>query len=223
MDERGHRAGVRFGLGHSVSDLLLVRHGLCDPVDNVIAGRSAGIHLNAVGLRQVRKLARALAHLPIAAVYSSPLERARETAAALAEPAGLHVRISPALEELDFGAWTGRTLASLADDADWRRFNTERGTTRIPGGETMDEVVARAADGLTRMAADHGAEPVVAVSHGDVIRALLAHYAGMSLDHMLRLEVAPASVSVVRLGPVPRVLTVNWLPDALGDVPLRDR
>lgn len=215
MDERGHRAAVRFG---RVTDLLLIRHGLCDRVGRAIAGRSVGVHLNAAGLRQAHELARSLERLPIGAIYSSPLERARETAAPLAERLGLAVEISPALEELDFGAWTGRTIASLAGDPVWQRFNTERGTTRIPGGETMGEVVARATGGVARMAADHRDGLVAVVSHGDVIRALLAHYAGLPLDCMLRLEVSPGSVSAVRLGPDPQLLTVNWSLDVPGGI-----
>ena len=193
--------------------MLLIRHGLCDPVGRLIAGRSPGVHLNAEGRRQVVQLAAALAHLPISAIYSSPLDRARETAGALAERVGLGIGISPGLDELDYGAWTGRTLESLADDPHWRRFNTSRGATRIPGGETMDEVVARASGALREMVTADPAELVAAVTHGDVIRALLAHWSGMPLDRMLRLEVAPGSVSAVRLLPDPTVLAVNWLPD----------
>lgn len=216
MDERGHGPVVRFE--RPVTDILLVRHGLCDPVGTVIAGRGVGVHLNATGVQQVRKLARSLGRFPIVAIYSSPLERARETAAPLAERLGLQVRISRALEELNFGTWTGRTIASLADDPLWRRFNTERGATRIPGGETMGEVVDRASQGVARMAADHPEGLVAAVSHGDVIRALLAHYSGLSLDYMLRLEVSPASVSAVRLDSEPRLLTVNWSADGLDAI-----
>ena len=186
-----------------MGDVLLIRHGMCDTVGRVIAGRSAGVHLNPAGLRQARELARWL-----------------ETAAPLAESTGLAVRIAGGLEELDYGSWTGRTLESLVADPVWQRYNTARGTTRIPGGETMEEVVARASAELARMACEHPDAPVAAVTHGDVIRALLAHYAGLALDHMLRLEVAPASVCVVRVSAEPRLLAVNWRADALGELPL---
>ena len=196
-----------------MTDVLLIRHGLCDPVGQLIAGRSPGVHLNATGRRQARTLADMLEHAPLVAVYSSPVDRALETAAALAGRIGLKVRISPGLEELDYGAWTGRTLESLSDDPVWRRFNVRRGATRIPDGESMAEVVARAGRALAGMQREHEDGLVAAVTHGDVIRALLAHYLGMRLDHMLRLEVAPASVSVIRFAPEPRVMGVNWLPD----------
>ena len=199
-----------------MSTVLLIRHGHCEPVGRSIAGRSPGVHLDATGLRQAGKLADALAGLPLAAVYSSPLERARETAAPLAERAGLAVRLSPGLEELDYGAWTGRTLESLAGEPLWMRYNSNRGATRIPGGETMGEAVERAGAAVAEMSAAHQRGIAAAVTHGDVIRALLATYLGMGLDHMLRLEIAPASVSVVRFAPQPQVLTVNWVPDLTG-------
>jgi probable phosphomutase (TIGR03848 family) len=192
---------------------LLVRHGLCDPVGRSIAGRSPGVHLNAAGRGQAEALARTLDRLRLAAIYSSPLERARETAAALAERTGLPVRITSGLQELEYGAWTGRTLDSLAGDRVWQQFNSRRGATRIPGGETMEEVVERAAKAVADMTAEHPGALVAAVTHGDVIRALLASWAGMPLDHMLRLEVAPCSVSAVGFAPEPRILTVNWLPN----------
>lgn len=211
LDERGHSGCVRYGR-HPVSALFLIRHGLCDPVGRVIVGRSPGVHLNAEGRRQAARLACALADLQLGAIYASPLERARETAAPLAERTGLSIEVSADLQELDYGEWTGRPLESLAGDPVWPRFNSDRGSTRIPGGETMDEVVVRASRAIEEFTAAHPDAPVAAVTHGDVIRALLAHWLDMSLDNMLRLEVAPGSVSVVRLAPEPRVLAVNWRP-----------
>jgi broad specificity phosphatase PhoE len=117
------------------------------------------------------------------------------------------------LDEVNYGAWTGRTLSSLAEDPLWQRFNRARGATRIPGGETMAEVVTRARRAMETIAAAHPGELLVAVTHGDVLRALLASCLGMDLGDMLRLEVAPASVSVVRFSPDPRVLVVNWAPE----------
>jgi len=209
MDERGHPAPVRYG---RMITVFLVRHGLCDPLGWSIAGRSPGVHLNAAGRRQLRGLARAMRKLPIAAIYSSPLDRARETAEILAADVGIVIGLEPGLEELNYGEWTGRTLESLAGDPVWQQFNRERGATRIPGGETMDEVVERAAGAVAGMVARHSGALVAAVTHGDVIRALLAHWAGMPLDRMLRLEVGPGSVSAVRFSPDPQIVTVNWLP-----------
>jgi broad specificity phosphatase PhoE len=152
-----------------------------------------------------------LGRLPIAALYSSPLERALETAQPLAQSLGLTVQAAPGLTELDFGEWTGRTLAELAPLPLWKQFNSFRSGTRIPGGELMSEVVARARRELENMEEEHHAAIVAAVSHGDVIRGLLADFLGLSLDLLHRLEVAPASVSAIRMdGRTARVLAVNW-------------
>jgi len=194
--------------------LLLIRHAACDHVGRRLAGRSPGVHLNADGRHQAEALAAALARLPIGAVYSGPLERARETGAVLAERLGRPLGAASGLDELDYGDWTGRTLESLSDDPTWRAFNASRSTTRIPGGESMDEVVARAGAELERLRRAHPGGLVAAVSHGDVIRGLLLHALGVSLDHIHRLEIAPASVSVLRLfeEKVWQVLTVGWTP-----------
>lgn len=197
--------------------VLLVRHGTCDPVGRFLAGRTPGISLNAAGRRQADALAAALGPLRLEGIYSSPLERARETAQALAAPTGATVQELAGLVELDYGEWTGRSLASLADDPIWQEYNLRRGAVRIPAGETMSEVVARATEALAAISTIHPAGLVAAVTHGDVIRGLLACWAGIGLDGMLQLEVAPGSVSVVGLGSPPRLLAVNWMP-ALRDL-----
>jgi broad specificity phosphatase PhoE len=196
--------------------LLLVRHGATDAVGRSIAGRAPGVHLNARGSAEAAALAGSLRRLPVAAVYSSPLERAMETALPIAEGAGLPVRSHPGLLELDFGAWTGKTLDDLSDDPHWRAFNERRETTRIPGGETMRETVTRARTAVADLRLAHDGRLVVAVSHGDVIRGLVAHELGLPLDHLFRLEVATASVSAVDFAVDPgRVLTLNWRPGQL--------
>ncbi len=187
---------------------------MCDPVGRRLAGRAPGVHLDPVGIAQAAALGAALAPVGLAAVYSSPLERAVETAAPLAQAAGVPVQASHGLLELDFGEWTGREIADLEDDPHWREFNLRRGTTRIPGGETMEEVLARAWTALEAIHRAHPGALVAAVSHGDVIRALLARCAGIPLDHLHRLEVAPASVSAVAVESWgTRLLTLNWRPD----------
>ncbi|HET6578791.1 MAG TPA: histidine phosphatase family protein [Gemmatimonadales bacterium] len=191
--------------------VLLVRHATCDHVGRRIAGRSPGVHLNAQGRAEAAALAEALGGLPVAAVYSAPLERASETAAPLAERLALPVVAAPGLDELDFGDWTGRSLDSLAAEPGWRAFNEARDTTRIPGGELMSDAVARAMAELVRFRREHPDGLVAAVSHGDVIRGVLLHCLGLPLHRVHRLDVAPASVSVAYLSePAPRVLAVNW-------------
>jgi len=191
-----------------MTTFLLVRHAACDPIGKSLAGRAPGVHLNAEGRAQARRLAERLSAVPVAAVYSSPLERARETAAPIAERAGVAVRTHDGLTEIAFGEWTGKTFAELAGDDRWRRFNSFRSGTRPPGGgELMLEVQARAMAALLELRDRHrqhagaagGGDVLVVVSHSDVIKGVLCYVAGIPLDFVHRLEVSPASVSVVTL------------------------
>ena len=182
-----------------MTTFLLIRHAMCDPVGRSIAGRAPGVHLNELGRAQAERLAQRLAGVPLDAVYTSPLERARETAEPLARRLGLAVRVVEALGELDFGDWTGRALAELDALGDWRRFNALRSITGAPGGELMLEVQARVVRALEAMRREHPDGRCAVVSHGDVVRGAIAHYAGVPLDFLQRLEVGPASVSVLRV------------------------
>ena len=179
--------------------ILLVRHGLNDYVGRALAGRSPGVHLNDEGRRQAERLADRLAHLPLSTVYTSPLERAVETARPIASALSLELRFCDAAMELDFGEWTGRTIAELEADPLWKRFNTARCSTRAPGGELMAEAQGRMTAAIEELRAVHPGESIVLVSHADVIRAALAHYASVSLDAIGRFEIRPASVSALKL------------------------
>ncbi len=144
------------------------------------------------------------------AVYSSPLERAIETAEPIALNAGVAVQTSEAFGEIHFGEWTGRTFEELAPLPEWQRFNTQRSTARIPGGELMLEVQTRVLSELEKLQQQHPEQTVAVVSHGDVIRAAIAHYAGIHLDLLSRFEISPASVSVVEAGEyAPRIVLLN--------------
>ena len=200
-----------------MTTFLLVRHATCDPVGRRLAGREPGIHLNGEGRAQAARPAAWLAPVAVAAVYASPLERARETAEHLAAGRGLPVTTDPAFVELDFGEWTGRAIESLADDPHWQRFNTFRSTTAPPGGESMLLAQTRAVAGLRALADRHADATVVVVSHADVLRAVVCHFAGVPLDLLLRIEIAPASVSTLALhawGPVLRGLNAAPSPAA---------
>jgi probable phosphomutase (TIGR03848 family) len=194
---------------------LLIRHAHCDPVGVSIAVRSPGIHLNERGRAEASTLGSRLSGLNITAVYSSPLERALETAAPIAEQQDIEVETAPGLLEIDFGEWTGKTLAELDQEPQWKAFNSYRSGTRIPGGESMAEVLARSLSELSRIQATHyGTGSMVAlVTHGDVLRILIAHFLGMSGDLLQRIELSPASVSVVAMEPHhgPRLLLLNSL------------
>jgi len=198
--------------------VLLVRHAVTPTTGKVLPGRAGGLHLSDEGRRQADALARRLAAGPrIVAVYSSPLERARETAAAIARARGLAVRVERGLLECDFGAWTGASLRRLARRREWAAVQRHPSGFRFPGGESFVEMQARIADAVRRLVAVHSGRAIVAVSHADPIKALLAHVLGTPLDLFQRLVVAPASISAVafrREGAT--VLTVNSMDGGLA-------
>ena len=174
----------------------LVRHGAHDDLGTWLSGRTRDIALNAAGQDQTAALARRLAGRGIAAIATSPRRRTIETAAILGQGLGLTPVRDDALDEIDFGAWSGAGFADLDGDPAWRHWNAARGTAPTPGGETMGAAVSRAMahlDGLARQ----GGGPVLCVSHCDVIRGVIAHALGLSLDNILRFEIAPASISWV--------------------------
>ena len=166
----------------------LVRHAEHALLGRTLAGRMPGVGLNDAGRAQAARLA----GLRVDAVVSSPQQRARETAAAF----GMPVQVDPTWDELDFGAWSGMDFSLLDSDPGWHLWNTARSIAPTPGGETMLAVQARAVAGLATLRAY---ESVVVVSHLDVLRAVVAHVLGMPLDFVFRLDLAPASRSMVTL------------------------
>ena len=178
--------------------VYLVRHAAHDRVDRVLCGRMPGVGLGEAGRRQAEALARRFAGGGgVDAVWTSPIQRARETAGPIAARLGLPARASDALCEIDFGAWTGQGFDALRDDPLWRRWNEARGAGRPPGGESMAEAQARAMGEVERARAEHPDGGVVLVSHGDVIKAVLAGVLGLPLDAHARFDVQPASVSAL--------------------------
>ncbi len=195
-----------------MTHVLLIRHASNDWVGERLAGWTPGVRLNARGRAEAATLAARLAGQRIDAVFASPLERTLETAAYLAAPRGLSVQDLPGVGEVRFGQWTGQALAALRQDPLWQGVQRAPSNTRFPDGETLGEVQARALAAIESVRAAHPRpEAVVAVvSHADVIKTLVAHYAGVHLDLFQRFSVQPASVSVVRLTPEgPFVLAVN--------------
>lgn len=189
---------------------LLIRHATYAALGHTLTGRMAGLHLAAAGHAEARTLAERLAHLPICAVASSPLERAHETAQPLANQFGLDVIPDVNLAEIDFGDWSGQTFAKLQADTTWQHWNSFRSGTGTPGGETMLQAQARIVGALAhwQRAYPHGL--VALVSHSDLIKAALAYFLGMPLDLMQRLEIWPASVSVLKLEDHgPQVILLN--------------
>jgi ribonuclease H / adenosylcobalamin/alpha-ribazole phosphatase len=177
--------------------VLLVRHALCDHVGRVLAGRAPGIALNEEGRAQAERVGAALAAAPLAAIHSSPMQRARETAAAMAAHHGVPVAVHAGLDEVDVGAWTGLSFADLEADPHWRGFNERRSSTTPPGGEAFADVQARAVAAVQELARAHAGSTIALVSHADVIRSIIVHVLGMPADNLLRFDVAPASVSTL--------------------------
>lgn len=177
------------------TEILLIRHASHADVGQVLSGRGTCPGLTEQGHEEARALAARLAYLPIERVETSPVRRAAETARIVAETHGLPVMTSPAINEIDFGAWTGRSFAALADEPDWQRWNRARADGVTPGGETMRGVQARATAHLHAIAAAHPDATVAMVTHGDVIRALVAGALGLSLDAIHRFAIDPATFS----------------------------
>lgn len=193
-----------------MTTFLLIRHGENDFMHNALPGRLPGVHLNEEGRRQAARLAERLAQAPIAAILSSPLERARETAEPLARRLNLDILVSERLSEIAYGEWTGRSWAELKDNPLWQHYNSFRSETRIPGGELMLEAQARIVAEMEGLLAKYPGSLVALFGHGDVIKAALLYYSGIPIDLFRRLEVGPASVSVLQVtDETPRLLRVN--------------
>jgi probable phosphomutase (TIGR03848 family) len=197
--------------------VLLVRHGQTPTTGRVLPGRASGLHLSDEGRRQADAAATRVARLKrVAAVYASPLERARETAMPIARARGLALRIERGLLELDVGRWTGERLDRLSKRPEWSTVQRHPSGFRFPGGESFVEMQTRVTQALGRLVERHRGGVVVAVSHADPIKAALAHALGMHLDLFQRVAIAPASISTIAYGAgPPTVLGVN----ALGDGP----
>ena len=192
--------------------MLLVRHGRTATTGIELPGRAAGLELTPEGRAQAEVVAERVAALGTkpAAVYASPLERTRQTAAPIARALGLRVRADRGLLEVDVGRWTGQQLKKLSASPDWGLVQRWPAAFRFPEGESFAEMAARANDAVLRLVAAHRGQTVVAVSHADPIRAVVAAAAGTPLDLFQRFVVAPCSVSAVLYGSMgAHVLCVN--------------
>ncbi len=192
--------------------MLLVRHGTTPTTGKMLPGRAGGLHLSEKGRAQAAAAAERIAALTKApsAVYASPLERTRETAAPLAKALGLRVRTAPGLVEVDVGEWTEKPLARLYRTKEWPTVQRWPGGFRFPGGESFAEMSVRSMDAVLGLVAEHPGQTIVAVSHADPIKAIVAAAAGVPLDLMQRLAISPCSISAILFtGGGPVVLCVN--------------
>ncbi len=182
-----------------VATLVLVRHATTAATGRRLGGWTPGVHLDAKGREQAEAMAQRLADLEVTAVYASPLERTQETARIVARPHGLRVRTRRAIGEVDYGEWTDKPLGHLRRRKAWATIQATPSRVTFPGGESIRAAQARAVDATESLAAEHGDDTIVIVSHADVIKAVVAHHLAMPLDAFQRLVVAPASVTVLAL------------------------
>ena len=204
-----------------MTTVLLVRHGLTDAnAGGLLAGWTPGVHLAAKGREQAAALAERLAAVPLAAVVSSPLERCQETAAALVGERGIDVLTDERLGECRYGDWTGQELKKLVKDPLWKVVQAHPSAAVFPGGEALRDTQARAVAAIRARNTELGPDATwVAVSHGDVIKAVLADALGMHLDLFQRIAVDPCSVSVVRYTELrPFVVRMNDTGGGVGDL-----
>ena len=180
-----------------MTTFYLIRHGSCDGLGDMLWGRTEGVCLNDEGRAQVQQLAERFSGVKLDALYSSPLQRARETAEVVARVAQLEIRQSAAFNEIDFGEWSGKSFESLGRDERWRRFNTQRSMAMIPGGETFLDAQARAVNELEKLRQQHGDARVAIVTHADIIKAVVGYVAGAPIDLWPRLEISLCSISIV--------------------------
>ncbi|MEA2506269.1 MAG: hypothetical protein QOH48_887 [Actinomycetota bacterium] len=189
---------------------LLVRHAVTSHTGHKLTGWAPGVHLSEGGRAQAEAVAERLANAPIKAIYSSPIDRTLETAQAVAAKHRLEVQVLDAIGEVQYGAWTNRSLKSLARTKLWIKIQRFPSGARFPQGETLREVQARALGELERIQARHPKQLVCVVSHADVIKLVVAHYLGVHIDLFQRIAIGPASVSAIAVGEEgPMVLSVN--------------
>jgi probable phosphoglycerate mutase len=179
--------------------VLLIRHAENDFTQaGKLAGWKAGVYLNKVGRKQAVLLAEQLAGEPIKAVYSSPLARALQTARPIAAMRQLDVQRCVRLGEVRYGEWQGKSLKALRRHKMWRLIQQRPSTARFPGGESIRGVQVRAVAAMEELLVCHPNDCIAAVSHGDVIKMIVAFYAGIALDLYQRIIISTASVSELR-------------------------
>ena len=183
-----------------MNQLLLIRHALNDWVGRRVPGWTPGISLNEEGRKQATRLAEWLAPVPLEAIYSSPLERAVETAEPIARSHGFDLQLRDSLGDTRYGELTGQAIEDILKTDMWEEFRAYPSRTRFPGAETIYEVQVRVVAELEQILQNHPEGNIAVVAHGDVIRVAVAHYIGLALDLLGRIWVSPASLTILRFG-----------------------
>lgn len=198
--------------------VVLLRHGLTAMTGPVLAGWTPGVSLDDRGRKQADAVAERLAGVPFASIVTSPLERCSETAAAVA--AGREVVVDERIGECRYGEWTGKEIKVLAKDPLWPVVQVHPSAARFPGGESMSEMQARAVAAIRDRNAELGADATwLAVSHGDVIKAIVADALGMHLDLFQRIQVDPCSITVISYTQMrPFLVRLNDTGGSAGDL-----
>jgi len=204
----------------AATTILLVRHGQTSSTGKVLPGRARGLHLADAGQRQAERAAERIGELArIDAVYTSPLERARETAAPIGTATGHRPRVERGLLECDFGEWTGASLRRLMHKPEWATVQRSPSTFRFPAGESFSEMQHRIITTLDKLRDAHPGGTIVCVSHADPIKAAVNHALGAHLDQFQRIVISTCSISVVAwslAGPI--ILAVNSTGRSLADL-----
>ncbi|MDJ0769253.1 MAG: MSMEG_4193 family putative phosphomutase [Ilumatobacter sp.] len=200
--------------------VLLVRHGTTPTTGKVLPGRAPGLHLADDGVQQAERAAERIAEVAkVDAVYCSPLERAKETAAPIGKAVGMRPKVDRGLLECDFGDWTGAELKKLMKLPEWRTVQKAPSTFRFPNGESFTEMQVRIVTALDRLRAQHPGGTIVCVSHADPIKAAMAHALGTHIDLFQRIVISTCSISGIAWstdGPI--ALTVNSTGGSLRDL-----
>lgn len=185
-----------------MTEFLLIRHAVNDWVKTGrLAGWTPGVHLNEEGKAQAEALGKRLSQIPLTALYASPLERTVETAEAIAgHHSNLSIQRLEAVGEVRYGNWQGEKLSKLRHEALWQIVQHYPSRAHFPGGEAIRQAQARAVDALETLVTRHPNQRVVIVSHSDLIKLIVAHYLGMHVDFYQRIEISPASLSILWLG-----------------------
>jgi len=193
--------------------VLMVRHGENDfMVKQLLAGRLPEVHLNQAGQLQAEKIAELLQHLPIKAIYASPLERTRETAEPLAKALNLQVIPRPDLLEVDYGEWQGHAFDWLSQQTEWKVLHKTPTQVRFPGGETLVEAKDRVSREISSLCGMHDSKDMFACfTHADLVRMVVVHYLEMPLDYYNRLYIGPASITALEVNEESaRLISMNY-------------